>query len=100
MFFTGPLTPKRGNKDFYKGEPRQLCLLKLCPGKHVIRGASKYRLLDEKVRVFVAPSIEEIKKSELKPYVGKDVKLTMVQKRELWNIMPKSPASSQSAPSS
>ncbi|KAG2069166.1 hypothetical protein BDR04DRAFT_1102142 [Suillus decipiens] len=68
------------------------------PGKHVIRGASKYCLLGEKVRVFVVPSIEEIKKSELKPYVGKDIKLTMVQKRELWNIMPKSPA--QSAPSS
>jgi len=37
------------------------------PGKHVIRGASKYRLLDEKVRVFVAPSIQEIQNSEVRP---------------------------------
>ncbi|KAG1730853.1 uncharacterized protein EDB91DRAFT_1156313 [Suillus paluster] len=112
MFFTAvclskasrrALTPKRGNKDFYKGT-RQAFLpgghRTGAPGKHVIRGASKYRLLDEKVRVFVAPSIEEIKKSELKPYVGKDVKLTMVQKKELWNIMPKPPASLQPALSS
>ena len=30
------------------------------PGKHVVRGKAKYRLLDENVRFFVAPPIEEI----------------------------------------
>jgi large subunit ribosomal protein L41 len=30
------------------------------PGKHVVRGSAKYRLIDEKVRIFIAPSIEEI----------------------------------------
>jgi len=125
MFFTAvclskasrrALTPKRGNKDFYKGafsatcfhfrlmvkflvcrflcvqlsihfSPKNFCfiismlILHLgtrqaflpgghrtgAPGKHVIRGASKYRLLDEKVRVFVAPSIQEIQNSEVRP---------------------------------
>jgi hypothetical protein len=33
------------------------------PGKHVIRGRAKYRLLDDKVRVYVAPPIEEIEAS-------------------------------------
>lgn len=74
-----PLTPKRGNKDYYKGlfvsiyhwfvltvwlGTRQAFLpgghRTGAPGKHVIRGRAKYRLLDEKVRVFVAPPIEEI----------------------------------------
>ena len=36
------------------------------PGRFVIRGTSKYRLLDEKVRVFVGPSIEEITQSEVR----------------------------------
>jgi large subunit ribosomal protein L41 len=31
------------------------------PGKHVVRGSAKYRLIDEKVRIFIAPSIEDIK---------------------------------------
>lgn len=120
MFFTAvclskasrrALTPKRGNKDFYKGVFKRLLwnyfhfrlMDKLsvrlflylpqtsffspfnahispgtrqaflpgghrtgAPGKHVIRGASKYRLLDEKVRVFVAPSIQEIQNSEVR----------------------------------
>lgn len=30
------------------------------PGKHVVRGTAKYRLIDEKVRIFIAPSIQEI----------------------------------------
>ena len=33
------------------------------PGKHVVRGKAKYRLLDEKVRFFVAPPLEEISNS-------------------------------------
>ncbi|KAG1790143.1 hypothetical protein EV424DRAFT_958726 [Suillus variegatus] len=58
MFFTAvclskasrrALTPKRGNKDFYKGHAFLPGGHRTgAPGKHVIRGASKYRLLDEK----------------------------------------------------
>ncbi|KAF8837286.1 hypothetical protein BDN67DRAFT_909528 [Paxillus ammoniavirescens] len=67
------LTPKRGNKDFYKGT-RQATLpggLRTgAPGRFVIRGTAKYRLLDEKVRVFVGPGIEEISNSEVRsPFI-------------------------------
>ncbi|KAF9068486.1 hypothetical protein BDP27DRAFT_1224136 [Rhodocollybia butyracea] len=74
-----PLTTKRGNKDYYKGT-RQAFLpgghRTGAPGKHVVRGKAKYRLLDEKVRVFVAPPIEDIQSSPLKPYVHTAVRLT------------------------
>ena len=30
------------------------------PGKHVVSGKAKYRLVDEQVRYFVAPSIEDL----------------------------------------
>ena len=33
------------------------------PGKHVIRGKAKYRVLDEKVRVFIAPPLETVNNS-------------------------------------
>ena len=36
------------------------------PGKHVIGGKAKYRLLDEKVRVYVAPPIHEIESSPVR----------------------------------
>jgi len=35
------------------------------PGKHVVRGKAKYRLIDEKVRFFVAPPVEEINSSSV-----------------------------------
>ena len=35
------------------------------PGKHVVRGKAKYRLIDEQVRYFVAPSIEDIANSSV-----------------------------------
>ncbi|EKC99300.1 hypothetical protein A1Q2_06500 [Trichosporon asahii var. asahii CBS 8904] len=62
-----PLTTKRGNKDFYKGT-RQAVTPGAgprtgAPGKHVIRGKAKYRLLDSRVRVFVGPGIEAIESS-------------------------------------
>lgn len=78
------LTPKRGNKDFYKGwnitrikevtfanfdtiGTRQAYLpgghRTGAPGKHIIGGSGNYRIIDEKVRVFIAPSIDEIKAS-------------------------------------
>lgn len=76
-----PLTPKRGNKDYYKGFHWLLIVLLVvsrfllgtrqaylpgghrtgAPGQHVVRGTAKYRLIDEKVRIFIAPTIEEIK---------------------------------------
>ncbi|TEB20510.1 hypothetical protein FA13DRAFT_1598958, partial [Coprinellus micaceus] len=79
-----PLTGKRGNKDFYKGT-RQAFLpgghRTGAPGKHVIGGKAKYRLIDEKVRVFVAPPIEQIATSPLKPYVSVKVDLTKEEER-------------------
>jgi len=38
------------------------------PGRHVIRGRAKYRLVDEQVRVYVAPPIEEIESSSVCTY--------------------------------
>ncbi|KAI0051368.1 hypothetical protein FA95DRAFT_1512545 [Auriscalpium vulgare] len=86
------LTPKRGNKDFYKGT-RQAYLpgghRTGAPGKHVVAGKAKYRLVDEKVRYFVAPPVEEINASPLKPYVDKSVKLSIAQKREIFGKLPR-----------
>ncbi|KAL5490539.1 hypothetical protein ACEPAI_5372 [Sanghuangporus weigelae] len=62
-----PLTPKRGNKDYYKGT-RQASLPGLrtgAPGKYFGRGTNAYRLLDERVRVFVAPPIKELNNSSV-----------------------------------
>ncbi|KAG7089789.1 hypothetical protein E1B28_011440 [Marasmius oreades] len=79
-----PLTTKRGNKDYYKGT-RQAVLpgghRTGAPGRHVVRGKAKYRLLDEKVRVFVAPPILEIENSTLRPYVSTSVQLKESEKR-------------------
>ncbi|KAH8117580.1 hypothetical protein DFH11DRAFT_1575881 [Phellopilus nigrolimitatus] len=55
-----PLTPKRGNKDYYKGN-RQASLPGLrtgAPGTYFGRGNAAYKLDDEKVRVFVAPPVD------------------------------------------
>ncbi|KAF8155478.1 hypothetical protein B0H34DRAFT_496409 [Crassisporium funariophilum] len=82
-----PLTPKRGNKDFYKGT-RQAFLpggrRTGAPGKHVIGGSAKYRLLDDKVRVYVAPPIHEIESSPLKPYVALGAHLTKEEERSVF----------------
>ncbi|WVQ75969.1 hypothetical protein IAR50_005605 [Cryptococcus sp. DSM 104548] len=68
------LTGKRGNKDFYKGTGQARVPggghRTGPPGKHVVRGTAKYRLVDEKVRVFVAPTQEALGSTELKPYVA------------------------------
>ncbi|KAN0130119.1 hypothetical protein V8E53_012064, partial [Lactarius tabidus] len=86
------LTPKRGNKDFYKGT-RQAFLpgghRTGAPGKHVVRGKAKYRLCDEKVRFFVAPPIEDIRNSPLRPYVDLGVRLTAEQRREVFGKLPR-----------
>jgi len=82
-----PLTPKRGNKDFYKGT-RQAFLpgghRTGAPGKHVIRGKAKYRLDDEKVRVYVAPPLKDIISSPLRPYVALGVHLSKSQERAVF----------------
>ncbi|KAG6819239.1 hypothetical protein H0H93_013897 [Arthromyces matolae] len=73
-----PLTSKKGNKDYYKGTRQAYLpggLRTGAPGKHVVGGKAKYRLLDEKVRVFVAPPLEQILSSPLKPYVHVAVNL-------------------------
>jgi len=84
-----PLTPKRAGKDYYKGTEFFLGILPSpdfeflgtrqaflpggprtgAPGRHVVRGKAKYRLLDEKVRVFVAPSLEEIELSPVRTFL-------------------------------
>ncbi|KAI0079143.1 hypothetical protein K474DRAFT_705310 [Panus rudis PR-1116 ss-1] len=86
------LTPKRGNKDFYKGTRQAYLpggLRTGAPGKHVVKGKAKYRLVDEQVRYFVAPSIEDIQNSPLRPYVSKEVRLTKEQKQEVYGKLPR-----------
>ncbi|KAJ3566452.1 hypothetical protein NP233_g6996 [Leucocoprinus birnbaumii] len=86
-----PLTPKRGNKDYYKGT-RQAFLpgghRTGAPGKHVVGGKAKYRLVDEQVRVFVAPPISEIESTPLKPYVSRKVHLTRAESRGVLGKLP------------
>ncbi|KAJ3544987.1 hypothetical protein NM688_g5682 [Phlebia brevispora] len=86
-----PLTPKRGNKDYYKGT-RQAFLpggpRTGPPGKHVIKGKSKYRLVDEQVRYFVAPPVDIINNSPLKPYVSVKASLTLEQRNEIYGKLP------------
>ncbi|OJT10825.1 hypothetical protein TRAPUB_12694 [Trametes pubescens] len=86
------LTPKRGNKDFYKGT-RQAFLpgghRTGAPGKHVVRGKAKYRLVDEQVRVYVAPPIEEIQNSPLKAYVSTTVPVSRAFTKELYGKLPR-----------
>ncbi|KAI0791162.1 hypothetical protein C8Q75DRAFT_715863 [Abortiporus biennis] len=86
------LTPKRGNKDFYKGT-RQAFLpggpRTGAPGKHVVKGKAKYRLVDEQVRYFVAPPVSEIDNSPLRPYVALDVKLSKKEKQEIYGELPR-----------
>ncbi|KAI0821786.1 hypothetical protein BC628DRAFT_1393635 [Trametes gibbosa] len=86
------LTPKRGNKDFYKGT-RQAFVpgghRTGAPGQHVVRGKAKYRLVDEKVRVFVAPPIEEIQACSLKPYVSATVPASRSFTKELYGKLPR-----------
>ncbi|KAF5386254.1 hypothetical protein D9615_002630 [Tricholomella constricta] len=79
-----PLTTKRGNKDYYKGTRQAFLpggLRTGAPGKHVIGGKAKYRLIDEQVRVFVAPPLEELLSSPLKPYVSVGVFLSKKESR-------------------
>ncbi|KAF8979047.1 hypothetical protein BDQ17DRAFT_1394619 [Cyathus striatus] len=59
-----PLTSKRGTRQaFLPGGHRTGA-----PGVHVIGGKAKYRLLDEKVRVYVSPPIEDILNSPVRSH--------------------------------
>ncbi|KZT62489.1 hypothetical protein CALCODRAFT_489863 [Calocera cornea HHB12733] len=86
-----PLISKHANKDYYKGNrasslpggPRTGA-----PGRHQIRGKAKYTLDDRKVRVFVAPPLEVLNSTPLKPYVSTQVRLTRHQKEELYGRFP------------
>lgn len=40
------------------------------PGKHVVSGKAKYRLVDEQVRYFVAPSIEDLNNTPVNLHVN------------------------------
>ncbi|WWD15643.1 hypothetical protein CI109_100065 [Kwoniella shandongensis] len=68
------LTPKRGNKDFYKGTGQSRVPggghRTGPPGVHVVKGKAKYRILDDKVRVFVGPGAKVLEETELRPYVA------------------------------
>ncbi|EJD49965.1 hypothetical protein AURDEDRAFT_58750 [Auricularia subglabra TFB-10046 SS5] len=72
-----PMLARQGNKDYYKGN-RAAYLpgghRTGAPGKHVVQGKAKYRIIDEQVRVFVAPPIDEIISSPLKAYVHRSVR--------------------------
>ncbi|OCF31491.1 hypothetical protein I317_01420 [Kwoniella heveanensis CBS 569] len=69
-----PLTSKRANKDFYKGTGQSRVPggghRTGPPGVHVVRGKAKYRVLDEKVRVFIGPGAQTLEQTELRPYVA------------------------------
>ena len=71
----------------------------------MVKGKAKYRLVDEQVRYFVAPAIEDIINSpvrlffysylvtlltlyQLRPYVYKAVRLTEEQKQEVYGPLP------------
>jgi len=80
-----PLTPKRGNKDYYKGTRQAFLpggLRTGAPGKYFGKSNASYRLVDEKVRYFVAPPIEDIISSPLKAYVQVGTYLTKDQLAE------------------
>ncbi|KAF7309913.1 hypothetical protein MIND_00363600 [Mycena indigotica] len=82
-----PLRSFRANKDYYKGN-RQAALPGQrtgAPGVHV-KGRPAYKLLDSKVRVFVAPPIQDILDSPLKPYV--EARARPRAKQVLFNDMP------------
>ncbi|KAF8609802.1 hypothetical protein BDV93DRAFT_518557 [Ceratobasidium sp. AG-I] len=87
-----PLTPKHGNKDFYKGT-RAAYLpgghRTGAPGKHVVGGKSKYRIIDEKVRYYVAPPLSDIINSPLKPYVRNGTRLSLNERQELYGALPR-----------
>ncbi|KAJ7117808.1 hypothetical protein C8R44DRAFT_201444 [Mycena epipterygia] len=90
--FRRPLQSFKGNKDFYKGN-RQSALpgghRTGAPGVHINRRPG-YLLLEDKVRVFVAPPIQDILNCELKPYVAGSVHLGPKTQNGVFRGMPDS----------
>lgn len=74
-----PLTTKRGNKDFYKGNGQSYVPggghRTGPPGKHVIGGKAKFRVMDDKVRYFVSPGADVLDLTDMKPYVATSVQV-------------------------
>ncbi|KAH8080838.1 hypothetical protein HD553DRAFT_287744 [Filobasidium floriforme] len=72
-----PLTSKRANKDYYKGSGQAYVPggghRTGPPGKHVIGGKAKFRVMDDKVRYYVGPGAEILDSTDLKPYVARSV---------------------------
>lgn len=66
-----PLTSKRGKDTYYKGSGQSQVPggghRTGPPGAHVVRGRSKYRVIDTKVRFFVGPGIDKIESSPVSP---------------------------------
>ena len=65
-----PLTTKRANKDYYKGTrqsyvPGSPGQRTGPPGKHIVGGTGRYRLVDEQVRVFVGPDKGVLRSTEV-----------------------------------
>lgn len=77
------------------------------PGKHIIRGSGNYRLIDENVRIFIAPPIQVLDSTpvsivadvdrghltnpppQLKPYVATEAKfLKASEERAVWGKLP------------
>ncbi|KAF8216698.1 hypothetical protein K438DRAFT_1953600 [Mycena galopus ATCC 62051] len=84
-----PLQSFMANKDYYKGN-RQASLpghRTGAPGVHINKRPG-YQLLENKVRVFVAPPISEILASPLKPYVADGVPVPWKEKNGVFRGMP------------
>ncbi|KAK6967131.1 hypothetical protein R3P38DRAFT_3149792 [Favolaschia claudopus] len=84
-----PLQSFMANKDYYKGN-RQSSLpghRTGAPGVHIGKRPG-YKLLESKVRVFVAPPIDQIIASPLKPYVADGVPLPWKEKNGVFAGMP------------
>ncbi|KAJ7334312.1 hypothetical protein DFH08DRAFT_880807 [Mycena albidolilacea] len=84
-----PLQSFMANKDYYKGN-RQSSLpghRTGAPGVHVNERPG-YKLLESRVRVFVAPRIDEILGSSLKPYVPADTPVPWGAKHGVFARMP------------
>ncbi|KAJ7180793.1 hypothetical protein C8R46DRAFT_1070628 [Mycena filopes] len=79
----------RANKDYYKGN-RQSALpghRTGAPGIHVNKRIG-YKLLESKVRVFVAPPIQDILACPLKPYVADGAFAPRKQANGIFHGMP------------
>ncbi|KAJ7224101.1 hypothetical protein GGX14DRAFT_424227 [Mycena pura] len=84
-----PLLSFRANKDYYKGN-RQAALpghRTGAPGVHINKRPG-YELRESRVRVFVAPPIQEILDSPLKPYVAQRARVPRSRRDGVFHGMP------------